>query len=97
MEEFREKIKVNSETMELLNAVNQAYKKSGRILEFRDKIATAVYMAILDIVTENQKEENEKLELMDTLNQIIYNYEDLKPIISEYLKTKKSSNMIERL
>lgn len=96
MEKFKEKIKVSSETMERLNAIDQEYKKSGRKLEFRDKIATAVYMAILDIETENKKEEIEKLEFMDNLNKIICNYEVLKPIISKCLKKKQFYNEIEK-
>ena len=96
MEKFRKKIKVSSETMERLNAVNHEYEKNGKKLDFRDKIATAVYMAILDIETENQKEEIEKLEFMNSLNQIIYNYKDLNPIILEYLKNKKDLNMLEK-
>ena len=93
MENFKERIKVNSETMERLDLINQEYKKSGRKLEFKDKIATAVYMAILDIETENDQEEIKKLEFMDILNQIICNYEDLKPIISKYLKKRNFSNI----
>ena len=97
MENFKERIKVNSETMERLDLINQEYKKSGRKLEFKDKIATAVYMAILDIETENDQEEIKKLEFMDILNQIICNYEDLKPIISKYLKKRNFSNIEKQL
>lgn len=96
MENFREKIRVNSETMERLNAIDQEYKKSGRKLEFRDKIATAVYMAILDIETENKDEEIEKLEFLNNLNKIICNYEDLNPIISEFLNRKNFSKVLEK-
>ena len=71
--------------MERLNSIDKEYKKSGRKLEFRDKIATAVYMAILDIETENKDEEIEKLEFLNNLNKIICNYENLNPIISEFL------------
>ena len=96
MENFREKIRVNSVTMERLNAIDQEYKKSGRKLEFRDKIATAVYMAILDIETENKDEEIEKLEFLNNLNKIICNYEDLNPIISEFLNRKNFSKVLEK-
>ena len=96
MKNFKEKIKVNSETMERLNSINQEYEKSGRQLEFRDKIATAVYMAILDVDTETQKEKAEKLEFLNILNKIICNYDDLKPFIFEHLKNKKSFNEIEK-
>ena len=74
MENFKNKLKVNSETMEKLNAINQEYKKSGRELEFQDKIATAVYMAILDVDTNDEKEQAKKLEYLHVLNEIIYNF-----------------------
>mgnify|MGYP004639914561 CR=1 FL=1 len=96
MENFREKIKVTSETMERLNTINQEYKKNDRKLESRDKIAAAVYMAILDIETENKDEEIEKLEFLNSLNKIICNYEDLNPIISEFLNRKNFSKVIEK-
>lgn len=96
MENLREKIRVNSETMERLTAIDQEYKKSGRKLEFRDKIATAVYMAILDIETENKDEEIEKFEFLNNLNKIICNYEDLNPIISEFFNRKNFSKVIEK-
>ncbi len=96
MKKFRESIKVTSETMERLNAIDQEYKKIGRNLEFIDKIAAAVYMSILDIKTENKKEELEKIDLMNTLNKIICNYDDLKPVISDYFKNKQTFNIIEK-
>ena len=74
----------------------EVWKNLEKKLEFQDKIATAVYMAILDIETENKKEEVEKLEFLNSLNQIIYNYKDLKPIISEHLKKKKNTNIVEK-
>ena len=96
MENFKEKLKFNSETSELLDSVNQVYKKSGKELDFRDKVATAVYMAILDVDTKDEKEQSEKIEFMDSLNKIIYNYEYLRPIMFEYFKNKKSSITIEK-
>ena len=94
MSDFREKIKINSDTKERLSSISEVYKKSGRELEFRDKIATAVYMAILDVDTENQEEEAEKMEYMNNINKIIYNYEELKPIISEFFINKRNSKLI---
>ena len=96
MEQFKENLKVNSETMQILNIINEEYKKTGRKLEFRDKIATAVYMTILDIDTENETEEMEKLEFMDSLNKIICNYEYFKPIISEYVKNRNKFEFLEK-
>lgn len=97
MENFRNKLKVNSETMERLNAINQEYKKSGRELEFQDKIATAVYMAILDVDTNDEKEQAKKLEYLHVLNEIICNYDDLEPFLSEYIKRKKQENIQDAL
>ena len=37
MENFKNKLKVNSETMEKLNAINQEYKKSGREIKILKK------------------------------------------------------------
>lgn len=96
MKQFKEQIKVNSETMQRLNVINQEYKKSGRTLEFRDKIATAVYMAILDIDTENESENSEKLEFMNSLNKIICDYEYFKPLVSEYIARKRNANILEK-
>ena len=96
MSNFREEIKVNTDTKERLSAISEVYRKSGRKLEFRDKIATAVYMAILDVDTENTEEEAEKMEYMNNINKIIYNYEELKLIISEFFANKRNSQLIEK-
>lgn len=53
-------------------------------------------MAILDIETENKDEEIEKLDFLNSLNKIICNYEDLNPIISEFLNRKNFSKVIEK-
>ena len=50
-------------------------KNNGRKLELQDKIASAVYMAILDIETENAEEEMKKKEYMEIINKTICNYE----------------------
>ena len=91
MEQFKKQIKVNSETMQRLNIINEEYKKSGRILKFRDKVATTVYIALLDIETENESEKSEKLEFLNSLNKIICNYEYFKPLVSEYIARKSTS------
>lgn len=63
-------------------------KNNGRKLELQDKIASAVYMAILDIETENAEEEMKKREYMEIINKTVYNYEELKPILNEFFQEK---------
>jgi len=71
-------------------------RNNGRKLELQDKIASAVYMAILDIETENAEEEMKKKEYMEIINKTICNYEELKPILNEFFSRKKYIKMIER-
>ena len=96
MDKFKESIKVTSETVQRLNSIDKAYQMSGRKLKFRDKIATAVYIAILDIDTESENERLEKLEFLNGINKIICNYEYFRPIVSEYVENKKFSNIFEK-
>lgn len=63
-------------------------QSNGRKMEFQDKIATAVYMAILDVKTETKEEEIRKKEYMDKINKFICNYDDLKPILDEHFEKK---------
>lgn len=71
-------------------------RNSGRKLEFEDKIATAVYMAILDVKAESKEEEMKKMEYMMNINKIICNYEELRPILTEFFERKKYNNILER-
>ena len=81
---------------ESLKAVEKNYKNIGRKLEFKDKIALAVYMAIQDIETQNSQEEFIKTEYMMNINKVICNYEELKPILTEYFEKKKRKEKWER-
>ena len=65
-------------------------------MEFKDKIALAVYMAIQDIETQNSQEEFIKTEYMMNINKVICNYEELRPILTEYFEKKKRKEKWER-
>lgn len=71
-------------------------RNSGRKLEFEDKIATAVYMAILDVKAESKEEEMKKMEYMMNINKIICNYEELRPILTEFFERKKYNDALVR-
>lgn len=86
---FEESLKVDNETMEQIHAVEKAYQKQGRKLEFRDKIALAVYNAILDLEPQNIDEKIMQTEYMMNLNKIICNYEELRPLLTKFFENKK--------
>lgn len=86
MNEFKESLKV----------VEEDYKNKGRKLEFKDKIALAVYTAIQDIETQNSQEEFIKTEYMMNINKVICDYEELRPILTEYFEKKKRKEKWER-
>ena len=65
-------------------------------MEFKDKIALAVYIAIQDIETQNSQEEFIKTEYMMNINKVICNYEELRPILTEYFENKKRKEKWER-
>ena len=64
--------------------------------EFKDKIALAVYTAIQDIETQNSQEEFIKTEYMMNINKVICDYEELRPILTEYFEKKKRKEKWER-
>ena len=68
-------------------------KNSGRKMGFEDKIAVAVYMAILDVKAENKEEEKKKMEYMIDINKVICHYEELKPILNDFFESKKYFTM----
>lgn len=86
MNEFKESLKV----------VEEDYKSKGRKLEFKDKIALAVYMAIQDIEPQNSQEVFIKTEYMMNINKVICNYEELRPVLTEYFEKKKRKEKWER-
>lgn len=90
MNSFTKKLKVETQTREIIDTIENEYSKQARRLEFRDKIALAVYSSILDIKTNSDEEEKIKLEYIDGLNKIICNYEEVKPLIEAYLEKEKS-------
>lgn len=87
--DFDKEIKVDSETMKSIKAVEKTYEKLGKKLEFRDKVALAVFNALNDLEVTNEDEKIEKLEYMINLNKIICNYEELRPILSSFFIKKK--------
>ena len=86
MNEFKESLKV----------VEEDYKNKGRKLELKDKIALAVYTAIQDIEPQNSQEEFIKTEYMMNINKVICNYEESRPILTEYFEKKKRKEKWER-
>lgn len=86
---FDESLKVDNSTMEQIHAVEKAYQKQGRELEFRDKIALAVYNAINDVEASTKEEKMAKLEYTMNLNKIICSYEELRPLLKEYFRRNK--------
>lgn len=86
MENFKDKIKADNKTIQKINAVEKEYKKSSRKLEFKDKIALAVYSAIEEVEVSSKEEEIQRLEYMMNINKILCNYEELRPILTQYFK-----------
>ena len=70
---------------------SQNIKNNGRKLELQDKIATAVYMAILDVEVDTEEEKNKKMEYINNINKIICNYEELMPIFRDYFERENLS------
>jgi hypothetical protein len=89
MNEFIKRIKASKEINEGIEAIEKFYSEQSLKLEFRDKVASAMYLAILDINTNNEKEEKLKNDYIDLLNKVIYNYDELQPLIEKKLKSNK--------
>lgn len=68
---------------------SKSIKNNGRKLELQDKIATAVYMAILDVEVDTEDEKIKKMEYINNINKIICNYEELMPIFTDYFERGK--------
>ena len=81
-----------NEFKESLRAVENTYEKQGGKLDFQDKVALAVYNAILDLDTENEKEEIMKIEYLMNINKIICNYEELRPVMNSFFGEKYKNN-----
>ncbi len=77
-----------NEFKESLRAVEDTYEKQGQKLEFKDKIALAVYNAILDLKPQDKTEEVMRLEYLMNLNKIICNYEEIKPVMAKFFGEK---------
>lgn len=77
---------------ESLRAVENTYNHQGRKFEFQDKVALAVYNAILDLDTESKDEELMKIEYLMNLNKIICNYEELRPVMNQFFGEKYKNN-----
>lgn len=56
---------------------------------FREKINIAVRESIANIETSDQDEEIQKIEYMINLKKIMDNYEQLRPILTEYFYSEK--------
>ena len=74
MNEFKQNLKVNEEK-----------KENG----FREKISSAVIDAIANIETSNKYEEVLKIEYMINLRNIMDNYEELRPTLTEFFRNKR--------
>lgn len=84
------------ESLKIVQAVEDTYKQQGARFEFKDKVALTVYNAMIDIRPSNRQEELQKRQYIEGLNKFICNFEELEPIISEYLteQAKKREQML---
>ena len=76
------------DSLKIVQALENTYKQHGTIFEFKDKVALAVYYAMIDIQPKNKQEELQKQEYIVALNKFICNFEELEPVISQYLHEK---------
>lgn len=91
MNKFKESLRV-----ELIDSVEEQYKKQGKKLEFKDKVALAVYDAILDVPVQNQEEMLMRTEMVMNINKYICNYEELRPVLTRYFEEKSRKEKWER-
>lgn len=87
MNEFKNKLKVEIRNMKDIPVSNYTREKS-----YIEKIADAVYMAILDVKPENEEEKMKQTELLHNVNKFIYEYEndeEFRKILADYSYAKK--------
>lgn len=92
-DDFEERLKLSDETLANIEAVEKNYNRLGRKMEFRDKIALAVFNAISGVKTSNRDEELARMEYMDNLNKVICNYDELKPFLNNFFTYQKLNSI----
>lgn len=75
MNDFKKRIQITNNTQEIIHSVENYYSSKGQEMSFKDKIALAVYDAILSVETQNQEEEQIKKYMLNTVNKYVSNLE----------------------
>ncbi len=89
-------MKASNEFKESLKVIDREYQKYGKKMSIEDKIALAVYQSIMEVPTESREEEIIKMEYLMNMNKILSNYEELKPLLTEYFNKKRKEQKWER-
>lgn len=86
MNQFKENLKITE-------VVEDVYNKQGQTLEFRDKVALTVYNALTTLEVKTEQEKREKQEFIMSINNFIYHYDNIKPVMIEALSEEKRRKM----
>ena len=85
MNDFEKRIKVDIGTIKKINDTESNEQA------FKNKLAFAVCEAIDKVQARTKQEEIMKTEYLLNINKIINDYEELRPILTEYFENKKGS------
>lgn len=88
-------MKASNEFKESLKVIDKEYQKHGKKMPVEDKIALAVYQSIMEVPAESREEEIIKMEYLMNMNKILSNYEELKPLLTEYFSNKRKEKLKE--
>lgn len=76
MSKFNKNIKVDTETMKKIKAVEKAHQSQGKELELTEKICVAIYTSILEIEAKDIEEKAKIIDSAINISKLARYYED---------------------